>query len=57
MNIEQRVEQEFKHRFGVAPAHLVRAPGRVNLIGEHNVYFCTAANGAEVVVSHDIALA
>lgn len=38
MNIEQRVVQEFWHRLGVAPAYLVRAPGRVNLIGEHTDY-------------------
>jgi galactokinase len=38
MRIEQRVLRAFKQRFGAAPAHLVRAPGRVNLIGEHTDY-------------------
>ncbi len=38
MSIEHRVVQEFQRRFGAAPAHLVRAPGRVNLIGEHTDY-------------------
>ena len=40
MTIEQRVVQEFQQRFGAAPAHLVRAPGRVNLIGEHTELEC-----------------
>ena len=30
--------QEFNHRFSAAPVYLVRAPGRVNLIGEHTDY-------------------
>ena len=38
MSIGQRVVQGFENRFGVAPAQLVRAPGRVNLIGEHTDY-------------------
>ncbi len=32
------VEREFRRRFGPGPAVLVRAPGRVNLIGEHTDY-------------------
>lgn len=34
----QRILQTFRDAFGGAPAHLVRAPGRVNLIGEHTDY-------------------
>jgi galactokinase len=32
------LSQRFASRFGEAPAFLVRAPGRVNLIGEHTDY-------------------
>src|SRR5687768_7161575 len=28
----------FQERFGAAPAHIARAPGRVNLLGEHVDY-------------------
>ena len=38
MSLRDQVEDEFRHRFGEAPAFLVRAPGRVNLIGEHTDY-------------------
>ena len=31
-------ETAFKERFGTTATHLVRAPGRVNLIGEHTDY-------------------
>ncbi|NWJ47452.1 MAG: galactokinase [Chloroflexi bacterium] len=37
IRIEQ-VKIEFKKAFGVAPAFVARAPGRVNLIGEHTDY-------------------
>src|SRR5579885_1985809 len=32
------IEQQFSSLFGGAPEILVRAPGRVNLIGEHTDY-------------------
>ena len=38
MSLQQRVTQEFERRFGSAPHAIVRAPGRVNLIGEHTDY-------------------
>ncbi|MCP4539589.1 MAG: galactokinase [Chloroflexi bacterium] len=38
MSLKQRVTKEFERRFGVPPAFVVRAPGRVNLIGEHTDY-------------------
>ncbi len=38
MSLQQRVTQEFECRFGAPPAFVVRAPGRVNLIGEHTDY-------------------
>jgi len=34
----ERIEQEFKRSFGGRPDLMVRAPGRVNLIGEHTDY-------------------
>ncbi len=38
MAVEEVVYQAFGERFGEAPAIVVRAPGRVNLIGEHTDY-------------------
>ncbi|MBN1681840.1 MAG: galactokinase, partial [Anaerolineae bacterium] len=38
MSIKDTVIERFKATFGEAPALLVRAPGRVNLIGEHTDY-------------------
>lgn len=38
MSLQTRVTQEFIHRFGGSPTFVVRAPGRVNLIGEHTDY-------------------
>ncbi|MEA3336333.1 MAG: galactokinase [Chloroflexota bacterium] len=38
MNWQQQVIEAFVQRFGEAPAAVVRAPGRVNLIGEHTDY-------------------
>ena len=34
----ERVQQTFASSYGHAPTHLVQAPGRVNLIGEHTDY-------------------
>jgi galactokinase len=38
MSLRQRVVQEFERHFGSPPTFVVRAPGRVNLIGEHTDY-------------------
>lgn len=38
MNIPQNITEIFQQKFGHAPAHIVRAPGRVNLLGEHVDY-------------------
>jgi galactokinase len=38
MNLQEQVTSEFQRRFGEPPAHVVRSPGRVNLIGEHTDY-------------------
>ena len=38
MSLRQRVTREFERRYSAAPAFVVRAPGRVNLIGEHTDY-------------------
>ena len=35
---DAQVTRTFQQRYGAAPAFLVRAPGRVNLIGEHTDY-------------------
>jgi galactokinase len=35
---EAEVVSEFRSRFGRAPTVVVRAPGRVNVIGEHTDY-------------------
>jgi galactokinase len=35
---EPFIRREFEQRFGTPPAFLIRAPGRVNLIGEHTDY-------------------
>src|SRR5688500_1962502 len=36
--LRERVAREFVARFGSPPAFVTRAPGRVNLIGEHTDY-------------------
>ncbi|MBK8024170.1 MAG: galactokinase [Chloroflexi bacterium] len=38
MSLQQRVHDAFVARFGEPPAFITRAPGRVNLIGEHTDY-------------------
>jgi galactokinase len=38
MDLRERVTQAFQSRYGAAPTLIVRAPGRVNLIGEHTDY-------------------
>src|SRR3989304_10332508 len=38
MMLQQKVTDAFEQRFGEKPALVVRAPGRVNLIGEHTDY-------------------
>jgi len=38
MNIPKNITEIFQQKFGHAPAHIVRAPGRVNLLGEHVDY-------------------
>jgi galactokinase len=37
-DLRARVVREFEERFGSQPAFLARAPGRVNLIGDHTDY-------------------
>jgi galactokinase len=37
-DLRARVVREFEQRFGVEPAFVARAPGRVNLIGDHTDY-------------------
>ena len=36
--LKKQITESFARRFGGAPRHIVRAPGRVNLIGEHTDY-------------------
>ena len=38
MLLQTRVTQHFQRHFGSLPQAVVRAPGRVNLIGEHTDY-------------------
>ncbi|MEN9564773.1 MAG: hypothetical protein RIR73_3017 [Chloroflexota bacterium] len=38
MNLIDQVSTRFKEKFGHTPAHIARAPGRVNLLGEHVDY-------------------
>ncbi len=38
MTLQEQVTRAFQERFGEPPTFVVRAPGRVNLIGEHTDY-------------------
>ncbi|MFQ3567802.1 MAG: galactokinase [Aggregatilineales bacterium] len=38
MTLEQRIISEFERHFAEPPTYIARAPGRVNLIGEHTDY-------------------
>jgi galactokinase len=38
VELRERVHEEFRRRFGAEPSFLARAPGRVNLIGDHTDY-------------------
>ena len=38
MSLADKVKHRFIAEFGQDPAYIVRAPGRVNLIGEHTDY-------------------
>ncbi|MEP7290421.1 MAG: galactokinase [Chloroflexota bacterium] len=38
MTLQQQVTEEFRRRYGAEATLVVRAPGRVNLIGEHTDY-------------------
>lgn len=38
VELRARVREEFQRRFGEEPSFLARAPGRVNLIGDHTDY-------------------
>ena len=38
MDIKDQIKSIFQETFGSAPAYMVRAPGRVNLLGEHVDY-------------------
>ena len=38
MSLHETIIAKFQECFGEAPAHVVRAPGRVNLLGEHVDY-------------------
>lgn len=38
MNLIDQISGTYKEKFGYIPAHIARAPGRVNLLGEHVDY-------------------
>src|SRR5690606_40852730 len=35
---KEQVEHRYKTLFGTEPSHIVRSPGRINIIGEHTDY-------------------
>ncbi len=38
MQLVEQITKVFQNKFGYAPSHIARAPGRVNLLGEHVDY-------------------
>ena len=38
MDLIEKLIDTYRNKFGHAPAHIARAPGRVNLLGEHVDY-------------------
>lgn len=38
MSLIDQLAARYRERFGYAPVHIARAPGRVNLLGEHVDY-------------------
>jgi galactokinase len=38
MILKQKVINAFQQQFDSPPSHIIRAPGRVNIIGEHTDY-------------------
>lgn len=38
MNLIDQITKQYQEKFGHTPAHIARAPGRVNLLGEHVDY-------------------
>ena len=36
--MKERITEAFEQQFGSPPSHIIRSPGRVNLIGEHTDY-------------------
>jgi len=58
MSMIKIVTDLFKENLGYFPSYIVRAPGRVNLLGEHvdyndgfaaEIYICKASDGAKLL--------